>query len=143
LYSPLLRHWDSKIQNLSFHIHHTIGICLEIKILNVKFLYKSMAYRLVLTAEKEQSVLILFENGVERARRDWGESRDMGRRAFESIEEVLREAGIGPEAVMSFQVISELPDSSTSRRIAETVASVYTFGVQSTAGEEASEKEAA
>ena len=102
-----------------------------------------MAYRLVLTVAKEQSVFVLFENGVERARRDWEESRDMGRRVFESIEEVLREAGIGPEAVASFQVISELPDSSTSRRIAETVASVYTFGVRSSAEEEASEKEAA
>ena len=98
-----------------------------------------MAYRLVLTVEKEQSMLILFENGVERARRDWGESRDMGRRAFESIEEVLREAGISPEEVMSFQVISELPDASTSRRIAETVASVYTFGVQGLTVEEAPE----
>lgn len=102
-----------------------------------------MAYRLVLTVEKEQSMLILFENGVERARRDWGESRDMGRRAFESIEEVLQEAGISQEEVMSFQVISELPDASTSRRIAETVASVYTFGVQSLAGERASEIEEA
>jgi hypothetical protein len=102
-----------------------------------------MAYRLVLTVEKEQSVLILFENGVERARRDWGESRDMGRRAFESIEEVLCEVGIGPEEVASFQVISELPDSSTSRRIAETVASVYTFGVQGPAEGKTSEKEAA
>ncbi|MBP7811749.1 MAG: hypothetical protein KA054_02810 [Candidatus Moranbacteria bacterium] len=102
-----------------------------------------MAYRLVLTVEREESVLILFENGVERARRDWGESRDMGRRAFESIEEVLREMGIGPEEVMSFQVISELPDSSTSRRIAETVASVYTFGVRGPTEGETSEKEAA
>jgi hypothetical protein len=88
-----------------------------------------MAYRLVLTVEKEQSALVLFEGGVERARRDWTESRDMGRRAFESIEEVLREVGVSPEFVASFEVISELPDASTSRRIAETVASVYTFGV--------------
>jgi hypothetical protein len=73
-----------------------------------------MTYRLVLTVEKEQSVLVLFEGGVERARRDWEESRDMGRRAFESIEEVLHEAGIGPQEVLSFQVISELPDASTS-----------------------------
>ncbi len=98
-----------------------------------------MAYRLVLTVEKEQSALVLFEGGVERARRDWEESRDMGRRAFESIEEVLREVGTNPKEVVSFQVISELPDASTSRRIAETVASVYTFGVQGLAGEEAPE----
>ncbi len=102
-----------------------------------------MAYLLVLTVEKEQSQLVLLQNGVERARRDWEESRDMGRRAFESIEEVLHETGIGPEEVASFQVISELPDSSTSRRIAETVASVYTFGVQGSAPRKASEKEAA
>lgn len=98
-----------------------------------------MAYRLVLTVEKEQSALVLFEGGIERARRDWEESRDMGRHAFESIEEVLREVGASPEEVVSFQVISELPDASTSRRIAETVASVYTFGVQGLAGEEAPE----
>jgi hypothetical protein len=89
-----------------------------------------MAYRLIMTVEKEQSRLALLEGGVERAAREWEESRDMGRRAFESIEEVLREAGIAPEDVTSFQVISELPDASTSRRIAETVASVYTFGVE-------------
>lgn len=98
-----------------------------------------MTYRLVLTVEKEQSALVLFEGGIERARRDWEESRDMGQRAFESIEEVLREVGASPEEVVSFQVISELPDASTSRRIAETVASVYTFGVQGLAGEEAPE----
>ena len=98
-----------------------------------------MAYQLVLTVEKEHSALVLFEGGVERARRDWEESRDMGRRVFESIEEVLREVGASPEEVMSFRVISELPDASTSRRIAETVASVYTFGVQSLTGEEAPE----
>ncbi len=96
-----------------------------------------MAYRLVLTVEKEKSALVLFEGGIERARRDWEESRDMGRRAFESIEEVLREVGASPEEVVSFQVISELPDASTSRRIAETVASVYTFGVQGLTGERA------
>ncbi|MBP6034114.1 MAG: hypothetical protein KA537_01405 [Candidatus Moranbacteria bacterium] len=54
----------------------------------------------------------------------------MGRRVFESIEEVMKEASIVPENIASFQVISELPDSSTSRRIAETVARVYTFGVE-------------
>lgn len=89
-----------------------------------------MTYLLTLTVEKETSRLALFQNGVERATRTWSESRDMGRRVFESIEEVLQETGIKPEDVASFQVVSELPDSSTSRRIAETVARVYTFGVQ-------------
>lgn len=89
-----------------------------------------MAYRLIITVEKEGSRLALLEGGVERVVREWGESRDMGRRVFESIEEVMREAHITPEDVSSFQVISELPDSSTSRRIAETVARVYTFGVE-------------
>jgi len=89
-----------------------------------------MAYRLIITVEKEQSRLALLEGGVERAAREWEESRDMGRRVFESIEEVLKEASVTPEDIASFQVISELPDSSTSRRIAETVARVYTFGVE-------------
>lgn len=83
-----------------------------------------------MTVEKEKSRLVLLQNGRERAAREWEESRDMGRRVFESIEEVLREAGIDPGEVASFQVISELPDASTSRRIAETVARMYTFGVQ-------------
>lgn len=97
-----------------------------------------MAYRLVITVESGQSRLVLFENGKERASREWQESRDMGRRVFEAIEEVLHEVHIQPEAVMAFEVISELPDASTSRRIAETVASVYTFGAQASAPMETS-----
>ena len=87
-------------------------------------------YSLRLQVEKDKSRLALYQNGVERAAREWEESRDMGRRVFESIEEVMKEASIVPENIASFQVISELPDSSTSRRIAETVARVYTFGVE-------------
>ncbi len=100
-----------------------------------------MAYRLVLTVEQTGSRLVLLEGGVERAVRQWQESRDIGRRVFESIEEVLREGGIGPEMVAAFQVISELPESSTSRRIAETVASVYTFGTPAATSKEAQLKE--
>ena len=60
---------------------------------------------------------------------EWPEERDMGRRVFEAIEKLLKKHGLKPMDIAEFRVESDLPDHSTSRRIAETVQKVYTFGV--------------
>ncbi len=88
-----------------------------------------MTYVFELTVGKEKSKLSLFHESKEVASKEWPESRDMGKKLFEAIDEVLREQGLKAEDITDFQVMSDLPEFSTSRRIAETVQKVYTFGV--------------
>lgn len=63
--------------------------------------------------------------------KEWPERRDMGRRLFGAIAELLEKNHLKPEQVSDFIVDSEMPDNYTSIRIAETVQKVYTFGVTS------------
>lgn len=88
-----------------------------------------MSYIFKLKIEKEKSTLSLLENGAARAVKEWPEDRDMGRRLFEAIADLLAENDLSPEQVSDFIVESEMPDNYTSMRIAETVKKVYTFGV--------------
>lgn len=89
-----------------------------------------MEYTFVLTVGKELSKLALHKGEEVISEEEWQEERDMGRQLFFVIEKLLAQVGIAPQEVSLFRIVSDLPDSSTSRRIAETVASVYTFGVQ-------------
>jgi hypothetical protein len=89
-----------------------------------------MAYIFQLTVRKDQSRLTLFKDENEVAVREWPEARDMGRQLFVALPELLAEAGIAPRDIAEFRVESDLPDGFTSRRIAETVARVYTGAVQ-------------
>ena len=117
-------------------------MCLEITISNLKFL---KIYGLSTRADSRERTIGIdsFENGWSR-RAAIGESRAIwGAVPSESIEEVLCEAGIGPEEVASFQVISELLIHRLRGALRETAASVYTFGVQGPAEGKTSEKEAA
>lgn len=88
-----------------------------------------MAHIFRLKVEKDKSSLALIESGIVKAVHEWPESRDMGRKLFEAIETILQERGLKPQDIAEFRIVSDLPESSTSRRIAETVAKVYTFGV--------------
>lgn len=84
-------------------------------------------FNLVIT--KDQSKLSLLEDGKEKGAREWQEGRDMGRRLFEGIAELLKENSLQPIDVSDFVVESDMPEGYTSMRIAETVKKVYTFGV--------------
>lgn len=86
-------------------------------------------YTFHLKIEKEKSSLSLMKEGDVTAVKEWSEDRDMGRRLFQAIAELLAENNLSPEQVSDFIVESEMPDNYTSMRIAETVKKVYAFGV--------------
>lgn len=83
-----------------------------------------------LLVKKEGSQLSLIKDGNEVGRVVWPEERDMGRRLFEAVDELLKKNGLEPEDVGEFVVESDLSEYSTSRRIAETVQKVYSWAVQ-------------
>lgn len=103
--------------------------CLVFCVFNF-FLFLSHMYTFELTITQTSSSLVLYNDHTIMAERTWLEGRDMGKQLFVAIEQLLAEASISPCSVMDFRTVSALPDSSTSRRIAETVARVYTFGVE-------------
>lgn len=90
-----------------------------------------MAYTFRLKIEKEKSRLSLLEDGKEKASREWQEARDMGRKLFEAIAELLEKNTLQPEQVNDFRIVSSMPESYTSMRIAETVKKVYASGTAS------------
>ena len=92
-------------------------------------------YTFKLFIEKEKSQLSLLEDGEVGAHKEWPEERDMGRRLFEAIAALLEKNKLQPEQVSAFVVESELSDTSTSMRIAETVKRVYAFGTASSASD--------
>lgn len=47
-----------------------------------------------------------------------------------ALDALLKRHDLAPEDVASFEVISDLPDGYSARRITETIASVYTFANQ-------------
>ena len=83
-----------------------------------------------LIVEKEKSRLILLEDDGEVAAHEWKEGRDMGRRLFESIDEILRERNLSPTDVSDFVVETDVSDNFTSVKIAETVAETYRFATR-------------
>lgn len=87
-----------------------------------------MSYTFKLFIEKEKSKLSLRDGDKEVVAEEWPEERDMGRRLFEAIAELLEQNSLKPEQVSDFVVDSEMPDNYTSMRIAETVKKVYAFG---------------
>lgn len=88
-------------------------------------------YTFKLTITKDQSKLLLLEDGKKKASREWQEGRDMGRRLFEGIAGLLKENNLKAEEVSDFVVDSDMPEGFTSMRIAETVKKVYAFAVKS------------
>lgn len=89
-----------------------------------------MSYIFKLELHKTSSALSLLKDGAVVKEKTWPEGRDMGKRLFGSLAELLKEQGIKPEEVSDFLVESELPEVYTSTRIAETVKKVYAFGVR-------------
>jgi len=85
-------------------------------------------FKLVIT--KKRSILALLKDGGVLAEKSWQEGRDMGRRLFEGMEELLKENDLKPIDVSDFVVDSEMPEGYTSMRIAETVKKVYQFAVK-------------
>lgn len=83
-----------------------------------------------LIVEKEKSRLVLVEDGGKIAVREWEEGRDMRRRLFESIDDILKERKLVPTDVSDFIVETDVSDNFTSVKIAETVAETYRFAAK-------------
>lgn len=89
-----------------------------------------MKYIFHLKIEKEKSGLSLLKDGLILGKKEWEEGRDMGRRLFEGIAELLRENNLEAKQISDMVIDSEIPENYTSMRIAETVKKVYAFAVQ-------------
>lgn len=87
-------------------------------------------YIFILKVEKDRSSLVLVNDGTVQAAYEWPESRDMGQKLYQAIDETLAAQGLKAEDISEFTVETDLPESYTSVRIAETVARVYTYGVR-------------
>jgi tRNA A37 threonylcarbamoyladenosine modification protein TsaB len=83
-----------------------------------------------LEVSEDRSTLSLREGGRTLGTKTWPERRDMSERLLAAIAEILEKTGLSPEAVTGFTVESDTRETFTSRRIAEVVARVYTFGIQ-------------
>ncbi|MDP2837756.1 MAG: hypothetical protein Q8O53_00565 [Candidatus Moranbacteria bacterium] len=88
-----------------------------------------MSYLFKLQLQKESSRLSLLQDDQVIDDQSWPEARDMGQRLFAALAALLKKHDLKPEDVGEFQIESELPDTYTSSRIAETVKKVYAFGV--------------
>lgn len=92
-----------------------------------------MQYIFRLKIEKEKSELSLLRDDLVVGKKEWEEGRDMGKRLFVGIADLLKENDVRAEDVSDFVIDSEMPENYTSMRIAETVRRVYTFAVTSSA----------
>ncbi|MGB8247727.1 MAG: hypothetical protein WCE98_06925 [Chlorobium sp.] len=88
-----------------------------------------MKHSFILNIEKEKSRLALLEGERVISSREWPEARDMGHQLFEAIDFLLKESGIVPTDVTHFDIETDIPESFTSVRIAESVAKAWEYGV--------------
>lgn len=86
-------------------------------------------YQFHLAVTKTDSELSLLKDNEVVDSRTWPEGRDMGRKLFESIKDLLQKNSLKAENVSDFLLESDMPEIYTSMRIAETVKKVYPFGV--------------
>jgi tRNA A37 threonylcarbamoyladenosine modification protein TsaB len=80
---------------------------------------------------REGSRLALLEEGREISSREWPEARDMGHQLFEVIDSLLKEADIVPTEVTDFNIETDILESFTSVRIAQSVAKAWEYGAGS------------
>lgn len=77
---------------------------------------------------REGSKLTLLEGGESVSSREWPEARDMGHQLFEAIDILLKKSGVTPTDVTHFDIETDIPESFTSVRIAESVAKAWEYG---------------
>jgi len=90
-----------------------------------------MTYSFRLEIGREGSKLTLLEGEREVSSREWPEARDMGHQLFEAIDGLLGESGLEPATVVSFRIGTDVPESFTSVRIAQSVAKAWEYGAVS------------
>jgi len=80
---------------------------------------------------REGSRLALLKDAELVSSREWPEARDMGQQLFEAIDILLRESGIAPTDATHFFIETDIPESFTSVRIAQSVGKAWEYGVGS------------
>lgn len=70
-------------------------------------------YSFLLTLTKADAKLELLKEGEVVARKEWQESRDMGRQLFEAIQSLLGENHLQPADVADFRLDTEVSDNFT------------------------------
>lgn len=83
-----------------------------------------------LIIEKDRSELLLLLDGKPIVRREWQESRDMGRQLFRAIDDLLEKNGLKAGDIHDFDLKTRVSDNFTSVKIAQTVAAVYNWSVR-------------
>ncbi|MEI7750063.1 MAG: hypothetical protein WCJ25_03600 [Candidatus Moraniibacteriota bacterium] len=89
-----------------------------------------MVHAFRLEIGREGSRLALMEETREVSSRAWPEARDMGHQLFEAIDELLKESCIAPTDVTRFNIETDVPESFTSVRIAQSVAKAWEYGAK-------------
>ena len=84
------------------------------------------AFRLEIGRKGSKLALLDGERVV--SSREWPEARDMGQQLFEAIDGLLRESGVASTDVTHFTIETDIPESFTSVRIAQSVAKAWEFG---------------
>ncbi len=89
-----------------------------------------MEYVFRLEIGREGSKLALLEGERVISSREWPEALDMGHQLFEAIDGLLKESGVAPTDVTHFTIETDIPESFTSVRIAESVAKAWEYGAK-------------
>lgn len=89
-----------------------------------------MSYAFSLKIEKENSHLVLLEDGREVAMRKWPEERGSGKAILTAIDEILTEMNMTPQMVDNFIIDSSLPETYTSYKVAKMIAVTYGFATK-------------
>ncbi|NTV55345.1 MAG: hypothetical protein HGA16_02490 [Candidatus Moranbacteria bacterium] len=89
-----------------------------------------MSHSFLLNIGKESSRLVLLKDGKGVSLRKWPEARDMGHQLFEAIDGLLKESGVVPTDVTHFDIETDIPESFTSVRIAQSVAKAWEYGAK-------------
>ena len=89
-----------------------------------------MKYSFRLEIGREGSRLSLLEGDKRVSSREWPEARDMGHQLFEAIDALSKESDLEPARVSLFVIETDIPESFTSVRIAESVAKAWEYGAR-------------
>lgn len=89
-----------------------------------------MGKNFLLEANKEEAVLNLRDGDEIIDKVVVGTGHDLAEKLLPSIEALLKKHALQTTDIQEFLVTSDLPEGYSSRRISETVASIYNFSIK-------------
>lgn len=96
----------------------------------LRFTLPDMDHAFRLEIGRKGSKLALLDGERVVSSREWPEARDMGQQLFEAIDGLLRESGVASTDVTHFTIETDIPESFTSVRIAQSVAKAWEYGAK-------------